>query len=534
MKFISKRIALVVVMLVSLYVSVISADTLRMAYYAAPQTVDPYKSSASPTASLNEHIYEALVSRTDKKLLATSWHWKDDTTLVFNLRKGVRFHNGDAFSARDVVYSACRMMFRVSGKKNMLTSAMSPVTDVVAVNDNTVEFKTVQPYPILTAKLKSLAILPSGLANLPVGNIKYDNKGNCGITNFPTRAQFESGRAAIGTGPYKLQKFENTGNADLVRNNNYWGSRPNWERVEIRSVKNSGARMAGLLAGDFNVIENPTTEDVTSLKGNDDYSYTSEPSWRSIFLILDVGSDVAPGVLASDGKNPLKDLRVRQAMSLAINRQAIVDHLMGGMATVANQFAPSYQKGADPNMPALEYDPQKAKRFLAAAGYPDGFQLDLHAPNDRYVNGTRVAQAIAQYFSKIGLKVNLKAKPWSVFRKGRSKRKLGVFMYGWGHPQGPAQMTSYAFATRNKNLNLGASNYSNYHNDAFDAAMSKWAVEIDMAKSHGYAQEAMRIAVRDLPGIPLYYQHSLWAHDSNLTVEGRPDERSWAEMVSKK
>ena len=221
-------------------------------------------------------------------------------------------------------------------------------------------------------------------------------------------------------------------------------------------------------------------------------------------------------------------------MSLAINRQAIVDRLMGGMATVANQFAPSYMEGADPNMPTLEYDPQKAKQLLAEAGYPDGFAFELHVPNDRYVNGTRVAQAIAQYFSKIGLKVTLKAEPWSVFRKGRSKRKLGVFMYGWGHPQGPAQMTSYAFASRDKKLNLGASNYSNYHNDEFDAAMAKWAVETDMAKSYRYAQEAMRIAVRDLPGIPLYYQHSLWAHGSNLTVKGRPDERTWAEMVSRK
>lgn len=534
MKFRSKQLALLVGISASLFVSSVSADTLRMAYYAAPATVDPYRSSASPTASLNEHIYEALVSRTDQNLLGTSWHWKDDTTLVFNLRKGVRFHNGDAFTARDVVYSACRMMYRVDGKKNMLTSALSPVTDVVAVDDHTVEFKTVQPYPILTAKLKSLAILPAGLGQVPAGNIQYDDTGDCGITGYSTRAQFESGETAIGTGPYKLEKFENTGDADLVRNTDYWGSSANWDRVEIRSVKNSGARMAGLLAGDFNLIENPTTEDVTSLSGNEKYSFTSEPSWRSIFLILDVGSDVAPGVVAADGSNPLKDLRVRQAMSLAINREAIVDRLMGGQATVANQFAPSYQEGADPNMPALEYDPEKAKALLAEAGYPGGFQLVLNAPNDRYVNGTRVAQAIAQYWSKIGLQIDLKAEPWSVFRKGRSGREFGVFMYGWGHPQGPAQMTSYAFPTRDKNLNLGASNYSNYHNDAFDAAMAKWAVETDTAKSNSYAQEAARIAVRDLPGIPLYYQHSLWAHDSDLTVKGRPDERTWAEMVSKK
>ena len=322
------------------------ADTLRMAYSAAPKTVDPYKSSASPTASLNEHIYEALVSRTNKKLLATSYHWEDDTTLVVNLRKGVKFHNGADFTAQDVIYSSCRMMYRVNDKKNMLTSAMSPVVDVVALDDHTVAFKTVGLYPILIQKLKSLSILSAGDADLGP-ELKFDNTGDCGITRYPTKAQFESGEFANGTGQYKLVSFANTGDANLVRNNQYWGDPSNWDSVEIRSVTNSGARMAGLLAGDFDLIENPTQEDLLSLEGNSSYSYSSLPSWRSIFLILDVGSDVAPGVTTADGTNPFKDIRVRKALSLSIDRDAIVNKLMGGLATVASQFAPSYQEGAD-------------------------------------------------------------------------------------------------------------------------------------------------------------------------------------------
>ena len=157
MKHINFKAICFVALLASMMGSVY-ADTLRMAYSVAPKTIDPYKSSASATASLNEHLYEALVSRTNEKLLATSYGWTDDTTLVVNLRKGVKFHNGADFTAEDVIYSSCRMMYRVGGKKNMLTSAMGPVTDVVAIDDYTVAFKTVGLYPILIQKLKSLSI----------------------------------------------------------------------------------------------------------------------------------------------------------------------------------------------------------------------------------------------------------------------------------------------------------------------------------------------------------------------------------------
>lgn len=306
-----------------------------------------------------------------------------------------------------------------------------------------------------------------------------------------------------------------------------------WEALEIRTIGNAGARLAGLLSGDFDLIENPTTEDLAALEKSDEYTFTAKPSWRSIFLVLDVNSEGAPGVVAADGSAPLADLRVRQAMSLAIDRNAIVDRLFGGNATVANQFAPSYRAGA-PVLPELEYNPEKAKELLAEAGYPDGFEIDFSSPSDRYANGARVAQAVTQYLSRIGIKVNLQTQPWSVFAKGRKNRELGVFMYGWGHPQGPAQMVSFAFATRNKELGLGSSNYSNYSNETFDAAIQAWAVEVDQERSTELVGEAMTQAVADLPGIPLYYQHSIWAHRAGLVVDGRQDERTSASMVSSK
>ncbi|WP_218673242.1 ABC transporter substrate-binding protein [Primorskyibacter flagellatus] len=469
----------------------------------------------------------------DSPLLAESWAWTSPTSLEVKLRQGITFHDGGALTARDVIYSACRMMYLIDGKRNLLTSSMGPITDIVAVDDHTVRFDMNAPYPLWVQKMKFLSILPASGGDVPEGPIAYDAEGNCGIASYPSRADFESGDAAIGTGPYKLVRFDKSGEADLEKNPDYWGGAPEWDEVQIRTIGNAGARLAGLLAGDFDLIENPTTEDLPGLEANDELTYTAIPSWRSIFLLLDVNPEGAPGVSAADGSAPLADIRVRQAMSMAINRDAIAERLFGGEATVANQFAPSYRTGA-PELPALAYDPEKAKALLEEAGYADGFTIDFYAPSDRYANGARVAQAVTQYLSRVGITVNLKTEPWSVFAGKRRDKELGVFMYGWGHPQGAAQMISFAFASRDNDLGLGASNYSNYQNDAFDAAMKAWAVETDDDKANEFVGQAMRVAVEDLPGIPLYYQHTIWAHRADLVVNGRQDERTSATTVSRK
>ena len=508
-----------------------SADVLRMAFSSAPRSIDPYPFGGVPTASLKEHVYEALVAADDSPLLSTGWEWTSPLSLTVNLRQGVTFHNGEPFTARDVVYSSCRMMNLIDGKRNLLTSSMGPVADVVAIDDHTVRFDMKSPYPLWVQKMKFLSILPASGADAPEV-IKYDADGNCGITRYPTRDEFDDGPASIGTGPFKLVSFDKTGDAVLTRNDDYWGEVSDWEGVEVRSISNAGARLAGLLAGDFDLIENPTTEDLPQLEADPNFGYTAAQSWRTIFLVLNVNGEGAPGISADDGSAPLADVRVRQALSLAINRDAIADRLFKGEATAANQFAPSYRAGA-PELPALEYNPEKAKALLAEAGYPNGFKMELYAPSDRYNNGARVAQAVTQFFSRVGVQVELKTQPWSVFAAARRNKEMGIFLYGWGHPQGPAQMISFAFASRDKELGLGSSNYSDYQNDTFDAAMKAWAVENDDDKANEHLAVAMKQAVADMPGIPLYYQHTIWAHRAGLKIVGRQDERTHAAMVTK-
>ncbi|KKB12648.1 ABC transporter substrate-binding protein [Devosia geojensis] len=510
-----------------------AAETLRMAYSTAPVSADPYPYSDTHTGALAEHVFEMLVGLDDSPLLATEWRWEGPTSIVFDLREGVTFSNGAPFTARDVVYSMCRMMYRVDGRANVVTSALGPVTDVVAVDDHTVRFETTAPYPIITQKLKFLKILSADAAGIE-GDIAYDREGDCGIADsYPAQADFDNGDAAIGTGPYVYESFQATGDADLVRNENYWGESPEWGRVEIRSVPNNGARIAGLLAGDYDIVEQPSAEDLQVIDRDENFTYSAVPGLQTIFIVLDTSEDGAGGVTAADGSNPLADVKVRQALSMAIDRQAITDRLFSGNATAANQFAPRYMAGA-PEMPELETDAEAARALLAEAGYPDGFALEFNVPADRYTNGQLVGQAITQYWTRLGLDVTLRTEPWSVFQTRRTEGELGVFMYGWGHPQGAAQLISGAFAQRDDDLGLGSANFSNYNSPAFEEAIQAWAVEVDPARSDEYLAQAMKQAVADLPGIPLFYNHELWAHRTDLELVGGAEGRTMAMMVSSK
>ncbi|MCR6671406.1 ABC transporter substrate-binding protein [Devosia ginsengisoli] len=514
-------------------VSPASAETLRMAYGTAPVSADPYPYSDTQTGSLAEHVFEMLVGLDDAPLLATEWEWDSPTSMVFKLREGVNFSNGAPFVARDVVYSMCRMMYRVDGRANVVTSALGPVTNVVAVDDHTVRFETTAPYPIITQKLKFLKILSAEAAGVE-GDITFDQDGDCGLVDaYPSQADFDTGSAAIGTGPYIYESFQSTGDADLVRNENYWGELPEWDRVEIRSVPNNGARIAGLLAGDYDIVERPSAEDLQVIERDENFDFSTVPGLQTMFIVLDTSADGAGGVTAADGSNPLADTRVRQALSMAIDRNAITERLFAGNATPASQFAPSYMPGA-PAMPDLVTDLDQAKALLAEAGYADGFALELNVPADRYTNGPLVAQAITQYWTRLGVDVTLRTEPWSVFQTRRTEGEMGAFMYGWGHPQGAAQLISGAFAQRNDDLGLGAANFSNYNSPAFEEAMQAWAVEVDPARSQELVAEAMKQAVADMPGIPLYYNHELWAHRADIELVGGAEGRTVATMARSK
>ncbi len=510
------------------------ADKLRIAYDAPPVTADPYRNGNTPTGSLNSHMYEGLIARHGDFLLGTKFEWVTPTRMMVDLRKGVKFHNGADFTSHDVVYSVCRMMLKVNGKNNVVTNSLSPVVDVKAMGPYQVAFDTVKPYPLLIQKLKYLYVFSAGLGTDVPETIKFDKSGKCGIGGYPSTAQVESGEASVGTGPYKLVSYTKNGTTKMIRNENYWGKKPDWKEVEITPITNTGARVAGLLSGDYDLVVSPSLEDLDSIRKKKGFNVYTAPAWDSRFILLNLADD-APGVTAPDGKNPLQDIRVRKALSLAINRQAITDRLLAGNGTPAAHFAPSYMPGADAGMPELEYNPEKAKKLLAEAGYAEGVEIELFLASDRYPNITRIGQVVAQFWEKVGIKVKLTPQPWSVFSKTRSGKKLGVWLYGWTLPQGFTQMIIFNFPSFNKDLSLGGHNkYTNYQNPVIDDLMTKWAMETNTEIADGYGREVMKTLVEDMAGIPLYYPHATWGYRDGLNFNPTPAGFTKAEHVTKK
>jgi peptide/nickel transport system substrate-binding protein len=510
------------------------AQTLRIAMAAEPTSADPHHYAAAPNSTLHDHVFESLVEL-DARLkagpsLALSWTRRDDRTWVFRLRPGVRFHNGQAFTAADVVFSYCRILNNESELAVSYSSTVRRLARVEAEAPDTVVIATKEPEPLLPSDLASLRIIPRGLvAERPVA---FDPTTNCGGQGpWPTLAQFNDGGAAIGTGPFRLRSFGRGGASEVVRNDDYWGEKPAWQTVRLQPVTATGPRMAGLLAGDHDVVEAPATADIPRLRENANVRLAVAPTTRLIFLQLDQ-REPAPFVNGGAGPNPLRDPRVRQALSLAIDRNAIASRIMDGLATPAAQFLPDGMRGIIPGLPVLPHDPVRARALLAEAGFPNGFALTLHATNNRYVNDARVAQALAQYFTRIGVRTEVDAMPSNVYFTRRARRDFSVPMGGWS---ASAEETLLFFrtwmVTTNRERGVGGSNYSGWSDGAFDGPAMASLTTMDDAARDALLREASRVALDRMPVLPIHFESAVWAFRRGLKYEGRMDQTTLAQEI---
>jgi peptide/nickel transport system substrate-binding protein len=257
---------------------------------------------------------------------------------------------------------------------------------------------------------------------------------------------FNSGKAAIGTGPYKLVRYTKGDRIELARNDAYWGGKTPWEKVTLRLLPQDASRVAALLSGDVNVIENVPTSDVANLRKDKRVAVFRTVADRLIYLHMDSDRDVSPFVTDKAGKplakNPLKDPRVRKAISKAINRPAMVDKVMEGEAVPAGQLVPEFLFGATKNLKVEAFDPEGAKKLLAEAGYPEGFGLTIHAPNNRYVNDAKVAQAVAQMLSRIGIDTKVVAMPSATYFTQATDLKFSFMLLGWSTGTGERRRRS--------------------------------------------------------------------------------------------
>ncbi|WP_447980968.1 ABC transporter substrate-binding protein [Achromobacter kerstersii] len=509
-----------------------AGSTLKIGLSSEPTSMDPHYHQATPNDAMTSHMFETLIGQNAKMdlipRLATAWKSVDDTTWEFTLRDGAKFSNGQPFTAQDVIFTFCRVMNNEQSIGGSYPAIVQKFANVEARDGNKLVIKTHKPYPLLPNDLTRTGMLWSGIVEH--GPITFDLKNKCGVTGpWPTVADFNNGHDVIGTGPYTLKSYVKGTGIELTRNDAYWGDKPAWQTVKLIPVPAAGPRLTGLLAGDFDLIENPAARDVKRISETPGFGHVITPSVRVVYFQFDVARSPSPTVKAADGKNPLQDVRVRRAISMAIDRKTIAARIMDGAATPANQFLPDGMFGTLPHPPELKYDPEGAKKLLADAGYPNGFELAISSTNDRYINDAQISQAVAQYLSRVGIKTTVDAMTRSVYFPKRAKREFSFAMGGWSSETGEASSFLQYWVTRfDKEHGLGTSNYGGYDNPEFDAVFKRALVTVDPAEREKLLQQSLTLALADLPSIPLHFESSIWAFKKGLVYEGRADQYTLA------
>jgi peptide/nickel transport system substrate-binding protein len=455
----------------------VDAKTLRWARSQDATTLDPHSGNTGPNHVLAHNIYEPLVIRGfDGKLvgaLAVSWRILPDNPTVweFKLRPNVKFHNGAAMTADDVVFSMKRAMMPAADMKSLLVS----VEDIVKVDDLTVQFRTKGPNPLLVNNLTNLFIMDKDWA-----------EANNAAAPQNLREKVENGatRAANGTGPFSLVSREPDVRTVMRVNPAHWAApeaQHGITEIVYRPIPEAATRVAALLSGEIDYLQDVPVQDIARLQQAQGVRVNTGPENRVIFFGMNMG---LPELKSSDvkGKNPFADVRVRQAVNTAINREAIQRITMRGQSTPVGKLATPYLNGYDKALDTWpRTDVAAAKKLLADAGYPDGFSVTLHCTNDRYVNDEGICQAVVSMLGQIGIKATLVAQSLRVHFPGIQKGEYDFYLLGWGIPTFDSH---YVFNDlyRTKTQTAGTWNGTGLSNATLDAQIDSLNAETDTAK----------------------------------------------------
>ena len=453
-----------------------SAETLNWARAGDSLTMDPHAQNEGPTHALGSQIYEPLIQRdmTGKQVPALATEWApsadDPNVWVFKLREGVTFHDGAEFDSEDVVFSFNRAMTPDSDMKELLAS----VTEVRAVGKYGFEIVTDGPNPILPANLNDIYIMDKGWT---------EANDTVKVQDFEGGEETFASRNANGTGPYVLGERVPDSKTVLTAFDGYWGIGEfplEIKTINYTPIKNAATRVAALLSGEVDFVQDVPVQDLGRVDDDGNLKVIQAPQNRVIFFGMNVGDDD----LSSDsveGANPLADKRVRQAMNIAINRDAIRQVVMRGQSIPAGVAMPPFVNGwteALDAVPATDVD--AAKALMAEAGYGDGFSITLNCPNDRYINDEAICQAAVGMFAQIGITVNLDALPKAQHFPLIGNLETDFYMLGWGVPTYDSEYI-FNFLVHTKGEKRGSWNGTRYSNADLDAKIVSLASETDLA-----------------------------------------------------
>jgi peptide/nickel transport system substrate-binding protein len=449
------------------------------------------------------HLYDPLVKRSAELSfepgLAESWENVDETTWLFKLRPDVTFHNGNAFTASDVVFTINK------ARESIRPDLVANIAEVRAIDDLTVEIKTPKPY----------AVLPNDLAEILILDEEYTTAtGDEKMDLMP-----------MGTGPYMLGEWIKEEKLTLKAFDKYWAGAAGIQNVTFRPITNPATRTAALLTGEVDVIQDLAVRDVDRVEKESGFTVITRPSLLNIVLAMDMREE-SPTI---EGKNPMMDQRVREAIARAVDVDAIGKIVMNGLATPSDQFVPSSHIGHVDGLNFREMYPvdiEKAKSLMAEAGFADGFTMTLDATNNRYVNDAQIAQALASMLAKINVTIVLNIMPKSSFW-GHIRvptEQSSFIMSGWDVPSGDAgSMYGALFYTRDVKEGYGQVNRGSYSNPEMDALVDKADSSADINERDGYLQEATKILMADIPMIPVHYEQDIYAVRDGVTLSPRVD-----------
>jgi peptide/nickel transport system substrate-binding protein len=489
----AKVIGISLAMFLLLSVSpVFASSSLVIALDAPPRTMNPHGSDADSNLSIMANFFDGLLQLSNgefKPALALRYEHPDLNTWIFYLRKGVKFHNGNSFTAGDVKFSFERLS---DPEVSEFINTGKTLESIKVIDDYTIEFKTFKPIPWFANNLHQIFIM---------------DKESC-----ETRDNGAIGTMPIGTGAYKLKEWVRGSYLKLEANADYWEGEPAIKNIELRPITESSTRFAALVSGHADMVSGVPVELYEKILKNPKLTTINRPARRAVFLAL--GNKVG---------SPTADIRVRKAMYMAINENEIIEKIMRGHAAPAAQIIDPPTIGYNSDIKRLAYDPAKSKALLKEAGYENGFEITLAGPNDRYVQDEKIAEAVVKYLAKVGIKAKLDIKPKSIFFPEVSKGVHDFYLIGWF--DGAFDMARTYFKLIHTD---GAWNGTRFTDGDIDKALEATADIVNPDDRRKAIERLNKMAMdQKIAWIPLHYQQDIYAIQKGKNINFIPRADRW-------
>jgi len=489
-------------------------------------TLDPHSQNHATTHAIMQYTYEGL-TRYNKDYviepsLATSWDKISETQFRFHLRKGVKFHDGSPLTADDVVFSFARIK-EPQGTNQIYVAG---IKEVKKIDDYTVDLLLEGPHPLLLRNIVDFRIMSKSWA---------EKNRSLHIQDYKAKEETFASRNTNGTGPYIIKGWEPDKRIVMTVNKGWWGKLDgNVTDVVYTPIKSDATRVSALLSGDVDLVTDLPTQDVERLRKEPNVKILDGHEVRTIFIGLDQQNDELK-YASVKGKNPFKDLRVRKALNISVDREAIKKVVMRGLSIPAGIMIAPGVHGYEKNIDSVaQYDPAAAKKLLAEAGYPDGFEFTLDCPNNRYVNDEKICQALVSMWAKAGLRVKLNAMPFANYIPKLLNFDTSAYMLGWGVATFDGLYTLQSLVHTKTSGADGSFNIGRISDRKLDEMIDALKVTTDVKKRDAILKDALEITRDQAYYVTLHHQMRPWAMKKSVSIVYSLDDRPQARFATVK